>query len=97
MGELLSTVVTYDLRSESFRTYPAPSGGSATTAGWFPDGRRFMATADGAAWIVDADTGAWKELPVRLRSGSARLTADGRTLHYVETTTEADIWVARLE
>ena len=77
--------------------FRAPDGADAITGGWFPDGRRFLATAGGVAWVVDSRTGSWKRLPVRVGSGGAKLTPDGRTLQYIETVTEADIWVARID
>jgi hypothetical protein len=68
-----------------------------TAGAWLPDGRRFLASVGGAIWVVDSRSGEWTRLPLQSSSVSAELTTDGRMLYYVETTTEADIWVARIE
>lgn len=89
------SVAVHDLSTGAIQRFPPPSGEFAEPAGWLPDGRRFVATAAGSAWVVDRADGSWSELPLP-DVDQAQLTADGRTLHYVETATQADIWMARL-
>jgi Tol biopolymer transport system component len=94
---LTTCVALHDLRDGSFRLFRAPTGADSLSGGWLPDGRRFLASAGGSAWVVDAPTASWRELPLRVGSGAAKLTPDGRTLQYIDTITEADIWLARIE
>ena len=92
-----TTAAVYDERNGSARNYLPPVGGDVVTGGWLPDGRRFLAAAGGTNWVVDAVSGEWRRLEIPADTVAAELTADGRMLYYVETTTEADIWVARVE
>jgi Tol biopolymer transport system component len=94
---LTTCVALHDMRDGSFRLFRAPTGEDSLSGGWLPDGRRFLATAGGSAWVVDAQTASWRELPLRIGEGTAKLTPDGRTLQYIDTITEADIWLARIE
>ena len=96
-GMTKTTVAIYDVESERLTPFPAPSGNDSLAGDWLPDGRRFLATADGSLWVVDVDAGSWTELPVAIGAGTAKLTRDGRTLQYVDSTTEADIWLARID
>jgi Tol biopolymer transport system component len=97
VAPLKTVVAVYDLRDRSYRLFDTPRGTIAAAGDWLPDGRRFVASAGEAAWVVDGDSGSWRELPIELNGGTARLTPDGRMLHYAETTTEADIWVSWIE
>jgi hypothetical protein len=92
-----TTAAIYDERDGSARRYEPPVEGDVTIGAWLPDGRRFLANAGGAIWVVDSRSGEWKPLPLKSGNTGAELTADGHMLYYVETTTEADIWVARIE
>jgi len=94
---LTTYVALHDLRDGSFRLFRAPNDEDSISGGWLPDGRRFLATAGGSAWVVDVRTASWRELPLSVGSGSAKLTPDGRSLQYIDTITEADIWLARIE
>ena len=95
-GLSTTTVAVYDLERESFTVYREPSGADSIAGNWLPDGRRFLATAAGSAWVVDSQAQSWKELPLQVGTGTVRLTRDGRTLHYIHSTTEADIWLVRM-
>ena len=92
-----TTVAVHDLRDGSSRVFRAPDGADSISGSWLPDGRRFLATAGGRAWIVDTGTETWTELPLRVGTRGVKLTPDGRTLQYVDSVSEADIWVARIE
>ena len=46
---------------------------------------------------VLAEIAAWDGLPIRFQGLFAQLTHDGRTLQYVDRTSQADIWVAELD
>jgi Tol biopolymer transport system component len=87
----------YDERDGSIRTYAPPVEGDVYTGEWLPDGRRFLAAVDDAMWVVDSRSGDWRRLPFKSDNVAVELTADGRMIYYVETTTEADIWIARME
>jgi len=92
-----TTAAVYDERDGSARNYVPPVDGEVVSGAWLPDGKRFLAAVGGTNWVVDTVSGEWRRLPLPAGTVAAELTADGRMLYYVETTTEADIWLARME
>ena len=99
---LATGVAVYDLKSDSLKSFEAPDGINSMAGDWLPDSARFLATTGDAVWVVDLEAGSWKKLPFEIGprssvAGTAKLTRDGRTLHYVRTTTEADVWLARIQ
>jgi Tol biopolymer transport system component len=97
VAPLRKTAAVYDGRDGSVRSYEPPVEGDVIAGSWLPAGRRFLASVGGSIWVVDSVSGEWRRLPLPAGNVAAELTADGRMLYYVETTTEADIWVARIE
>jgi serine/threonine protein kinase/Tol biopolymer transport system component len=96
VASLSTRAALYTVEDGSIRALDPPEPGEAAVCGWLPDGRRFLATVGGSLWIVDAGTGEWTHLDAAAGTNTVQLTGDGKTLHYVETATEADIWAARL-
>jgi Tol biopolymer transport system component len=94
VAPLETVVAIHDFRDSSFRVLVPPHNSDVSVGGWLPDGRRVLATAGGRSWLVHPGDGSWTELPVA--AANIKLTRDGRALHFVRSSLEADIWLAEL-
>jgi Tol biopolymer transport system component len=79
-------------------TYEKVSEASTHFTLWLPDGKRLLyASARGALCLLDASTRESRDLlpPGTLAGDSSTfgLSGDGRTLVYLSTTREADVWL----
>ena len=63
---------------------------------WLPGGHELVFSDAGKLRIVNADTGAMRDVSTTLSVSGMSLSADGRTLVYSDRQTGADVWMAQL-
>jgi Tol biopolymer transport system component len=93
-GTLGGRLAIYDVRSRSY-TVVDGSNGTARTGHWLADGRLLFVQALQLR-LLEADLRTARTLMPAPGMNSVRLSRDGRTLYWVESETEADIWMVEL-
>jgi sugar lactone lactonase YvrE len=93
-GTLGGRLAIYDVRSRSY-TVVDGSNGTARSGHWLPDGRLLFVQALQLR-LLEADLRTVRTLMPAPGMNSVRLSRDGRTLYWVESETEADIWMVEL-
>jgi serine/threonine protein kinase/Tol biopolymer transport system component len=81
------------------RAYRRVGTGGASTAQWFPDGRRLLIGRQGRVYALDVETGAEREVLAiageEIRA--ARLSPDGNWLYFLHGSASGDIWTVRFD
>jgi Tol biopolymer transport system component len=92
----LPGIVLYSLASKSYETL-ADSG---YAIGWFADGKRLLLGKDRSLYSLDIKTKKQHMIltpPWDVGYSGYDLSVDNRTLYFIMSTTEADIWMATLK
>lgn len=82
-------IVIYSLVERTYR--PITTSGARPI--WLPNGQEILYSDGGRLRIVNADSGAIREVTGLASGVGVSLSADGRTLVYSERNTEADVWM----
>jgi serine/threonine protein kinase/WD40 repeat protein len=85
-------IVVYSLAERTYR--PITSAGTRPI--WLPGGKEILFGQSGKLRIVDAESGAIREVASPASVASFSLSADGRTIVFSERNVEADVWMATL-
>jgi Tol biopolymer transport system component/aminoglycoside phosphotransferase (APT) family kinase protein len=100
-GQLLGGFLIVDLSTRQTLfvqvDLPVPPGGSVyPTISWLPDNRRGVVRWGAQILLVDAETGAITKLLDGFSpdGGTARLSADGKSIYMLEAREEGDLWLA---
>ena len=67
---------------------------------WLADGRRLLVRRPDGIAVVDADTGAGRQLFVvggDMVGRSVGVSRDNKWITYTETATEGDVWIATID
>ncbi|HSC28664.1 MAG TPA: hypothetical protein VLD67_15410, partial [Vicinamibacterales bacterium] len=94
----IAGVSEYDVARKQYRVVPAEYRAFVMPR-WLQDGRRFLIRGPAGIDLVDAATGARRQVTaVRgyMIGGSLGVSTDGTWYSYTETGTEGDIWIARI-
>ncbi|HYI13621.1 MAG TPA: hypothetical protein VEK57_31560, partial [Thermoanaerobaculia bacterium] len=82
-------IVLYSLLERTYR--PITSNGVRPI--WLPGGQEILYSDAGRLRIVNAETGAIREVTTPLSVSGMSLSADGNTLVFSDRTTQADVWM----
>jgi Tol biopolymer transport system component len=108
VGQVLSldgavgTLAVYSPATRQFRRVPGDwtRGSYWLHAVWLDDGRRLIVRSPKGIALVDAHTGAFRELVSiggAMVGRSVGVSRDNKWITYTETATEGDVWIATLK